>query len=175
MFILRDLKFDIETGLIVKNKGADRSTQMGLLICVIVVLGTKQAPHEAAHCDRIRTGAFYENQGFRGALKDLYPIEECFIALIGVKLLFDGIYWCGCNPSNSTQYSARFREYSVRKGMVRSIQHRRQIVRVFIKLSTHVYTQFLKFSVGQHHISRFFPRSLRSLGIKIMDDNLSCS
>ena len=40
---------------------------------------------------------------------------------------------CGRNPSNRTQYSARFREYSVRRGMVRSIQHLRQIVGVFIK------------------------------------------
>ena len=33
-----------------------------------------------------------------------------------------GMPICGCNPSNRTQYSASFREYSVRKGMVRSIQ-----------------------------------------------------
>ena len=57
---------------------------------------------------------------------------------------------CGCNPSNRMQYSARFREYSVRKGMVRSISHFRQIVRVFRKLQ-YGYTPFLKFSVGQHH------------------------
>ena len=41
-------------------------------------------------------------------------------------------YTGGCNPSNRTQHSARFREYSVRRGMVRSIQHLRQIVRVFL-------------------------------------------
>ena len=53
--------------------------------------------------------------------------------------------FCGCNPSNRTQYSARFREYSARRGMVRSIQHLRQIVRVF-----------LEFSVGQHHFDLLF-------------------
>ena len=47
------------------------------------------------------------------------------------------------DPSNRTQYSARFREYSVGRGMVRSIQHLRQIVRVFIK--QYGYTHFLNF------------------------------
>ena len=51
--------------------------------------------------------------------------------------------FCGCNPSNHTQYSARFREYSARRDIVRSIQHLRQIVRVFIK--HYGYTHFLNF------------------------------
>ena len=73
------------------------------------------------------------------------------------------IYICGCNPSNRTQYSARFREYSVRRGMVRSIQYLRQIVRVFIK--QYGYTHFFNFSVGQHHLDLdfFLARFARSM------------
>ena len=48
----------------------------------------------------------------------------------------DSAMWV--NPSNCTQYSAGVREYSVRRGMVRSIQHLRLIVRVFIKFRMYI-------------------------------------